>query len=69
MEKTQNRCLFGRGIGRDVGMSVVLLSGRKIASLWFGRYHQATSLPTNMRFGLAMLVGSHRGRNSAPCPH
>jgi hypothetical protein len=29
-EETQNRCLFGRRIGRRVGMIVVLLFGRKI---------------------------------------
>jgi hypothetical protein len=53
----------------ELGMSVVLLSGRKNPSLWSRRYHLATGLSTNMRSGLVTLLGSHGGRNSAPCPH
>jgi hypothetical protein len=61
IEKTQNRCLSRRRVERGDGMSVVLLSGRKNLTLWFGRYH--------LDIGLAMLLGSHKSRNSASCPH
>jgi hypothetical protein len=69
MKKTQNGWLSGRRIGRGAGMSVVLLSGRKILSLWSGRSHLVTSLTAKMRSGLAMSLGSHRGRSNSLCPH
>jgi hypothetical protein len=50
-------------------MNVVLVFGRKTLSLWSGRYHLAIGLLANMRFGLAMPLESHEGRDSALCPH
>jgi hypothetical protein len=50
-------------------MNTVLLFGRKNLLLWFGRYHLTTSLFANMKFGLAMSLGSHKSSSSALCPH
>jgi hypothetical protein len=69
IKKTQNGWLFGRINGREVGMSVVLLSGRKIMLLWSGRSHLVTGLTAKMRYGLTMSLGSHRGSSYASCPH
>jgi hypothetical protein len=63
-KKTQNGWLFRRRKERGDGMSVVLMSVRKILSLWFGRSHLVTGLTSKMRSLLAMPIGSRRGRSN-----
>jgi len=50
-------------------MNVVLLLGRKDPSLRSGRYHLASVSAAGMWFGLAMPLGSHKGGDTALCPH